>query len=173
MFLIPQQLKTSSQILSITREVERGLENKNKNQVQNKPIKRPFQLMNEEHTTRPINGPIVKRPFQPSLPPIKCNFCHKPGHYRKDCWMANGLCLACGTGSRAIRDCPFRRAENMAPVQPVLPAPPHRGTQNPLAEELHFHPSSMISHREEQELEQIMTEAKFTTCQQRHQVNQQ
>ena len=68
MYLIPQQLKTYSQVLSIAREVERGLEKKNENQVQNKSVKRPFQLMNEEHTTRPINGLIVKRPFQPSLP---------------------------------------------------------------------------------------------------------
>ena len=50
MFLIPQQLKTYSQILSIAREVERGLEKKIENQGQNKPIKRPFQLMNEEDT---------------------------------------------------------------------------------------------------------------------------
>jgi len=124
MLLIPQQLKTYSQVLSIAREVERGLEKKSENQVQNKSVKRPFQLMNEEDTARTINGPIVKRPFQLPLPQVICNFCHKPGHYRKDCRMANGLCLACGTGSHAIRDCPFRRIGNMAPIRPALPAPP-------------------------------------------------
>ena len=67
MYLIPQQLKTYSQVLSIAREVERGLEKKSENQVQNKPVKRPSQSMNEEHATKPINGPIVKRPFQPSF----------------------------------------------------------------------------------------------------------
>jgi len=63
MYLIPQQLKTYSQVLSIAREVERGLEKKNENQVQSKSVKRPFQLMNEEDAARTANEPIVKRPF--------------------------------------------------------------------------------------------------------------
>ena len=41
-FLIPQQLKTYSQVLSIAREVERGLEKKDKHQLSNKQVKRPF-----------------------------------------------------------------------------------------------------------------------------------
>ena len=94
--------------------------------------------MNEGHTT--INGPIVKRPFQPSLPQIICNLCYKPGHYRKDCRMANGLCLACATGSHAIRDCPFRRVGNTAPVQPVLSAPPLRGNPKPVDRRAPFPP---------------------------------
>ena len=40
--LIPQQLKTYSQVLSIAREVERGLEKKNQDQEQDKPGKRTF-----------------------------------------------------------------------------------------------------------------------------------
>ena len=140
MYLIPQQLKTYSQVLSIAREVERGLEKKSENQVQNKSVKRPFQLMNEEDAAWTINGPIVKRPFQPSLPQIICNFCHKPGHYRKDCRMANGLCLACGTGSHAIRDCPFRRVGNTTPVRPVLPAPPLRRNPEPVDRRAPFPP---------------------------------
>ena len=56
MYLIPQQLKTYSQVLSIAREVERGLEKKSENQVQNKSVKRPFQLMNEEDAARTTNG---------------------------------------------------------------------------------------------------------------------
>ena len=42
MFLIPQQLKMYSQVLSISHEVERGVEKKSENQVQNKPVKRFF-----------------------------------------------------------------------------------------------------------------------------------
>jgi len=62
-FLVPQQLKIYSQVLSIAREVERGLEKEDKHQMQNRPVKRPFKLMNEEDPTRPSNGPIVMRPF--------------------------------------------------------------------------------------------------------------
>ena len=95
--------------------------------------------MNEEHTTT-IIGLIVKRPFQSSLPQIICNFCHKPGHYRKDCRMANGVCLACGTDSHAIRDYPFRRVGNTAPVWPVLPAPPLRRNPEPVDRRAPFPP---------------------------------
>jgi len=40
MFLIPQQLKTYSQVLFIACEVEWGLEKKDKNQMHNRPMKR-------------------------------------------------------------------------------------------------------------------------------------
>ena len=60
--------------------------------------------------------------------------------YWKDCRMVNGLCLACGTGSHAIRDYPFRRVGNMAPVRPVLPAPPHRGNPEPIGRRAPFPP---------------------------------
>ena len=53
MFFIPQQLKTYSQVLSISCEVERELEKKDKHHMQNRPVKRPFQLMNEEDPTDP------------------------------------------------------------------------------------------------------------------------
>jgi len=59
-FLIPQHLKTYSQVLSIARKVERGLEKKDKHQMQNKPVKRSFQLMDEEDPTRPSDGLIVR-----------------------------------------------------------------------------------------------------------------
>ena len=45
MFLIPQQLKTYSQVLTIAREVEWGLEKKNQDKMQKKSMKRPSQLM--------------------------------------------------------------------------------------------------------------------------------
>ena len=43
--LIPQQLKTYSLVLTIAKDVERGLEKKNRTQIQNKVAKRPFHQM--------------------------------------------------------------------------------------------------------------------------------
>ena len=73
-FLIPQQLKMYSQVLSISREVERGLEKKDKHQIQNMSVKRPFQMMDEEDPTRPSNGPIVRRPFRPPPQQATCGY---------------------------------------------------------------------------------------------------
>ena len=90
MFLIPKQLKTYSQVLTIAREVEWGLE-KNYDKMQKRLTKRPSQLMDGEDSVRLINVPLTKRSFQPSLPQSVCNFCHKPGYYKRDCRMANFL----------------------------------------------------------------------------------
>ena len=139
MFLIPQQLKTYSQVLTITREVERGLEKKSKNQVRNKPVKRTFPLMNEEDAARTTNGPIIKRPFQPPLQQIICGYCRKPGHIQRNCRKANGLCLVCGSRNHSIGDCPFKRTYPIPPTfparaaPPALPAPPLRRSQEPVS----------------------------------------
>jgi len=37
-----QQLKICFQVLAMTRDVEQGLEKKNKRQIQNKTVKQPF-----------------------------------------------------------------------------------------------------------------------------------
>ena len=125
MFLIPKQLKTYSQVLTIAREVEWGLE-KNYDKMQKRLTKRPSQLMDGEDSVRLINVPLTKRSFQLSLPQSVCNFCHKPGQYKRDYWMINGLCLACGTRGHLIRDCPFRKIGNIVPIRPTLSAPPVR-----------------------------------------------
>ena len=82
-FLIPQQLKIYSQVLTISREVERGLEKKNHTQMQNRAMKRSFQQMGRGDPVRPTGAPLSKRPFQ--LVPLQmirltppqtvCNYC--------------------------------------------------------------------------------------------------
>jgi len=145
MFLMPQQLKTYSEVLTIAREVERGLEKKKENLMRNQAKKRPFELMDEEDADRATQGPMIKRPFQTPLSQITCNFCHRPGHYKRDCRVANGLCLACGARGHALRDCRYRRFEHTAPVRPAhpapaLPAPPLRRNPEPVDRRVPFPP---------------------------------
>ena len=146
MYLIPQQLKTYSQVLSIAREVERGLEKKNENQVQNKSVKRPFQLMNEEDAARTTHGPIVKRPFRSPPQQMICGYCQKPGHLQRDCRRANGLCLICGSGNHLTSGCPFKRTyptPSTFPAlatPPALPAPPLRRNPEPVDRRAPFPP---------------------------------
>jgi len=140
-FLLPQQMKTYSEVLTIAREVERVLQRKQENQA----MKRPFQLMDEEDADRATQGPMIMRPFQTPLPQITCNFCRRPGHYKRDCRVANGLCLACGAESHTLRSCPYRRFGHVAPIRPAhptpaLPAPPLRRNPEPVDRRVPFPP---------------------------------
>jgi len=122
MLLIPHQLKSYSQILTIACDVEQGLEKKNRNQLQNKPMKRPFPQVNRENPVRSISAPLAKRPFQ--LPPqqLVCGYCQKLRHNQRNCSMVNRLCLACEFGNHSVGDYPFKKTWNVAPTPPALPA---------------------------------------------------
>ena len=69
MLLIPQQLKTYPQILTIAREVERVLE-KNQTQIETRQLKRPFSQMGRGNPVRLIGAPPAKQPYQPPLLPL-------------------------------------------------------------------------------------------------------
>jgi len=144
-FLMPQQLKTYSEVLTIAREVERGLEKKKENLMRNQAKKRPFQFLDEDDEVRVTQGPMMKRPFQTPLSQITCNYCHRPGHYKSDCRVAKRLCLVCGSGSHMLWDCPHRKFGNVAPVRPAhpapaLPAPPLRRNPEPVDRRVPFPP---------------------------------
>ena len=62
MFLISQQLKTYSQVLSIARKVERSLEKKSRSQKQIESAKRTFQQMEIEDSVKPIGAPLTNHP---------------------------------------------------------------------------------------------------------------
>jgi len=83
-------------------------------------MKRQFQQANIGNSVRSIGAPLAKRPFQ--LPPqqLVCGYCQKPGHNQHNCHMANGLCLACGSGNHSVGDCPFKKIWNAAPTSPAL-----------------------------------------------------
>ena len=64
--LIPQQLKTYSQVLTVAREVERGLEKKNLDQRRKQAMKRPFQQLGGGGPVRAAKAPMFRRPFRPA-----------------------------------------------------------------------------------------------------------
>ena len=90
MLLIPQQLKTYSQVLTIAQKVKQGLKKKNRNQMKNKAMKWPFQQIGRGGPVRIMGAPMTKRPFQPiplqmARPPPICNYCQNLSHTQQNC----------------------------------------------------------------------------------------
>ena len=65
MLLIPHQLKTYSQVLSIARDMVQRLEKKRRVKLQHKPMKCQFQQVHRGNPVRSFGAPLAKRPFQP------------------------------------------------------------------------------------------------------------
>ena len=139
-FFIPQQLKTYSQVLTITREVEQGLEKKQRDKMQKKSVKRPSQLMEGEGLYRPLNASLAKQPLWPLPQYMIRGYCLKPGHYKRECRMENRLYLACGAGGHLIKNCPIRRTENIALIRAALLVPPVRRNPRPIDRRTPFLP---------------------------------
>jgi hypothetical protein len=127
--IAPLQLNTYSGVLEAARQIENVVVRRNKSRSQNKSGKRPHPQANE-NTVRADEqklNPPAKRQLQLPAPPIVCGFCKKNGHYQRDCRLANGQCLICGSGDHQLIDCPRYRPKNNVPA---LPTPPVR--QNPV-----------------------------------------
>ena len=98
MFLIPEQLKTYSQSLTIAHEVERGLEKKNQKKIQKKLVMQSLHSMESEDSIKHLGELLTLCPPQPPAEQITCEYCRKPGHFQVDCWKAKGLCVTpCST----------------------------------------------------------------------------
>ena len=85
LFLIPLQLKMYSQVLSIAREVERGLVKKSRSQKQIESAKQTFQQMGQEYSVKPNCGPLTIYPPQPPTQPILCGYYRRPRHLQQNC----------------------------------------------------------------------------------------
>jgi len=63
--LIPQQLKTFAQVLTIAREIERGLIRKDKSQVRENMMKKLFlKEVKRRLVVYPTSSPLTKRSYQ-------------------------------------------------------------------------------------------------------------
>jgi hypothetical protein len=117
-----QPLVTYDQVLTAARRVEHVMDRRNKIRGQNKSGKRPFQQVGKG-TGNQKGTPQAKRPNQANAVQTVCEFCKKIGHIRRDCRLANGLCLICGAADHQMTNCPkFKPKEGV----PALPAPPAR-----------------------------------------------
>ena len=151
--LLPQQLKTYSEVLTIAREVERVLQRKQENQA----MKRPFVPMGRGVPFRAAKiqrQPFRPAPYQSAQSLTVCSYCEKPGHTRQNCRRANGLCLICGSRGHAVETCPHHRRFGMAnqplPGLPgpsghrVLPGPIGQRDQGPVVRRAPLPPQHMI-----------------------------
>ena len=111
-----------SQVLTIARDIKRGLEKKERSQVMNKTMKKPFlRGFKRMPPVRPPGTPLAKWPFQ-SPQQMVCGYCQKSGHNKSACRLANGLCLACGSSTHALSDCPHKRLGSTTLTPSTLPS---------------------------------------------------
>jgi len=97
-----------------------------------KSVKRLFQLKGGINSVRPLDTPLAEQLLQPLPPQMRCGYCLKLGYHKRDCRMANNICLACGSNGHMIRNCSFRWMGSTTPIQPTLPVPPIRRDPGPI-----------------------------------------
>lgn len=101
-------LSTYADVLTAARKQEQVQKRKKAAQRASAPTPKP----SGGPIRRPAPAPTARaQPYPPAgdKKDIPCSYCHRPGHLRKDCRRANGLCLACGSKDHTIKDCPQRR----------------------------------------------------------------
>ena len=126
MYLMPQELKTYANVLSVARKVERGFEKTQGDQMRQQVMKRPFVPMGRGvpfRVAKMQRQPYRPAPYQSAQPLPVCSFCGKLGHIRPNCRRANGLCLWCGSRDHAVETCPHRRIGTTNQTLPALPGP--------------------------------------------------
>ena len=124
MFLIPKQSKKYSQVFFAIRSGSRTVpEKKDQDKMQMKLAKRPSQLMEVEDSDRPLNTPLAKPSLQPCPQHMTCGYCLKPGTYNTTSKKVMNYVI-CGSGDQLKSDCPFKEAENIAPIRSTHPVSP-------------------------------------------------
>jgi len=126
--------------------------------MKKKSVKWPSQLIKGKDSDRPLYILLAKQLFWPLPHQMICSYYLKPEHYKHDYYIANGLCLASGTGSHLTKNCSFRRIGNIAPIQLADPLPLVRRNPGLVDKRTPFSPSDIYSirQREDQEIEQMV-----------------
>jgi len=88
-----------------------------------KSVKRPFQLMEDEDSDKPLETPLAKQSLQRYPQHMIRGCCLKPGHLQRNCQKVYELCFVYGSEDHLKSDCPFKKAENTAPIRSTHPVP--------------------------------------------------
>ena len=120
-------------------------------------------LMEGEDSDRPLDTPLAKQPLQPRPRHMICGYCMKPGHLQRNRKKNYELCFVCGPEDHLKSDCPFKKAENTAPIKSTHPVPPLGENSGPTGRRTSLHPQQQayVRHRGDQEIGQLAEGGKY------------